>query len=149
MQLRLKESPLSRWTPPSLKLGLSMLLSLLCFFFSRMCSFCLSLLSFCSSSSSSSSYSVYIRCCPLSRDGQIHPIPAIARTPSLHFAQFRTSSFFKSNLLCFFLHLLLSGLLQSSFLFVATHFKIQSNPPNAIIISPQHMSIPSNSIRCC
>ena len=33
----------------------------------------------------SSSYSVFIRCCSLSKDGRIHPIPsAIARTLSLH-----------------------------------------------------------------
>ena len=43
-----------------------------------------------------SSYSVFISCCPLSRNGWIHPIPsAIACTPSLHFAQFRASFFFK------------------------------------------------------
>ena len=36
---------------------------------------------------SSSSSSVFIQRCPLSRDGQIYPIPsAIARTPSLHIA---------------------------------------------------------------
>ena len=30
---------------------------------------------------------------------------------------------------------------------LATHFKIQSNPQNTIVIPSQHMSIPSNSIR--
>ena len=60
------------------------------------------------SSSSSSIYSFFIRCCPLNRDGRIYPIPsAIARTPSLHFARFRASSFFKpifsvSSSTCFF-----------------------------------------------
>ena len=50
----------------------------------------------------------FIRCCPLSRDGWIHPIPsAIAYTQSLPFAQFRASSFFKpifsvSSSTCFF-----------------------------------------------
>ena len=44
----------------------------------------------------SSSYSVFIRCCPLNRDGRICPIPSkIACTPSLHFARFWASSFFK------------------------------------------------------
>ena len=48
----------------------------------------------CSLHLSSSRYSVFIRCCPLSRDGRIHPIPsAIACTPSLHFVRFRTSFF--------------------------------------------------------
>ena len=43
---------------------------------------------------SSNSYSVFIRYCLLSRDDRIHSIPsAIARTPSLHFARFRASSF--------------------------------------------------------
>ena len=38
-----------------------------------------------SSSSDNKSYSVFIRCCPLIRDGRIHPISsAIACTPSLH-----------------------------------------------------------------
>ena len=54
----------------------------------------------------SSSYSVFIRCCPLSRDGQIHPISsAIARISSLHFARFRASSFkpvFSVFSICFF-----------------------------------------------
>ena len=40
--------------------------------------------------------SVFIRCCPFSRDGRIYPIPsAIARTPSLHLSRLRASSFFK------------------------------------------------------
>ena len=51
----------------------------------------------------------------------------------------------QTNLLCLFFHLLL----PSSSLSLATHFKIQSNPQNTIVIPPQHMSIPSNSIRCC
>ena len=58
---------------------------------------CIELNSKCSSSDSSisSSYSVYIQYCPLSRDGWIHLIPsAIVCTPSLCFAQFRASSFF-------------------------------------------------------
>ena len=56
--------------------------------------------------SSSSSYSVFIRCCPLTRDGRIHPIPSvIACSPSLHLSRFRTSYFFKpifsiSSLIC-------------------------------------------------
>ena len=42
----------------------------------------------------SSSNSVFIRYCPLGRDGQIHPIPsAIARTLCLHFNQFMAFSF--------------------------------------------------------
>ena len=41
------------------------------------------------------------------------------------------------------------GLLRSSSLSLATHFKIQSNLQNTIVIPPQHMSIPSNSICCC
>ena len=99
---------------------------------------------------SSSSYSVFIPCCLLSRDGRIHPIPsAIARTPSLHFDRFRASSFFKPIFSCLLLHLLLPGLFRSSSLPLATHFKIQSNPQNTIIIPPQLMSIPSNFIRYC
>ena len=47
-------------------------------------------------SSSSSSYSVLIRCCTLSRDSQIYPIPsATARSLSLHFARLR--AFTSSN----------------------------------------------------
>ena len=50
----------------------------------------------CSSNSSSSNSSVFIWCCPLSRDGRIHPIPStIAHTPSLHLSRFMASSFFK------------------------------------------------------
>ena len=58
--------------------------------------------------SSSSSYSVFIRCFPFSRDGRIYPIPsAILRTPSLHLSRLRASSFFKpifsvSSSTCFF-----------------------------------------------
>ena len=58
--------------------------------------------------SSSSSYSVFIRCFPFSRDGRIYPIPsAISRTPSLHLSRLRASSFFKptfsvSSSTCFF-----------------------------------------------
>ena len=58
--------------------------------------------------SSSSSYSVFILCCPFSRDGRIYPIPsAIARTPSLHLSCLRAFSFFKpifsvSSSTCFF-----------------------------------------------
>ena len=38
----------------------------------------------------SSSYSVFIRCFPFSRDGRIYPIPsAISRTPSLHLSRLR------------------------------------------------------------
>ena len=49
-----------------------------------------------SSSSSSSSYSVFILCCPFSRDGWIYPIfSAIARTPSLHLSRLRAFFFFK------------------------------------------------------
>ena len=45
-------------------------------------------------SSGSSSFSVFIRCCPLSRDGRIYPIPsAIARIPSFHLSRLRASSF--------------------------------------------------------
>ena len=45
---------------------------------------------------SSSSYSVFIRCCPFSRDGRIYLIPsAIALTPSLYLSRLRASSFFK------------------------------------------------------
>ena len=51
--------------------------------------------------------------------------------------------------LCLLFHLLLPGLPQSSSLSLATHFKIQSNPQNTIVIPPQHMPILSNSIRCC
>ena len=56
----------------------------------------------------SSSDSVFIRCCPFSRDGRIYPIPSvIARTPSLHLSRLRASSFFKpifsvSSSTCFF-----------------------------------------------
>ena len=55
-----------------------------------------------------SSYSVFIRCFPFSRDGRIYPIPsAISRTPSLHLSRLRASSFFKptfsvSSSTCFF-----------------------------------------------
>ena len=54
-----------------------------------------------------SSSLVFIRCCPLSRDGGIHLIPsAITRTPSLHLSRSRVSSFFKSifsvSSTCFF-----------------------------------------------
>ena len=43
-----------------------------------------------------SSYSVFIGCCPFSRDGRIYPIlSAIARTPSLHLSRLRAFSFFK------------------------------------------------------
>ena len=83
----------------------------------------------------SSSYSVFIRCFPFSRDGRIYPIPsAISRTPSLHLSRLRA---------------FLPGLLRSSSLSLASHFKIQSNPQNTIVIPPQYMSIPSNSICCC
>ena len=57
---------------------------------------------------SSSSDSVFIRCCPFSRDGQIYPISsAIACTPSLHLSRLRASFFFKpifsvSSSTCFF-----------------------------------------------
>ena len=57
---------------------------------------------------SSSSDSVFIRCCPFSRDGRIYPIPsAIARTPSLHLSCLGASSFFNpifsvSSSTCFF-----------------------------------------------
>ena len=60
------------------------------------------------SSSSSSSYSVFIRCFPFSTDGRIYPIPsAISRTPSLHLSRLRASSLFKptfsvSSSTCFF-----------------------------------------------
>ena len=47
------------------------------------------------------------------------------------------------------LHLLLPGLLRSSSLSLATHFKIHSNSQNIIVIPPRHMSIPSDSVRCC
>ena len=55
----------------------------------------------------SSSDSVFIRCCPFSRDGRIYPIPsAIACTPPLHLSRLRASSFFKpisvSSSTCFF-----------------------------------------------
>ena len=43
----------------------------------------------------------------------------------------------------------LPSLLRSSSLSLATHFKIQSNPQNTIVIPPEHMSIPSNPIRSC
>ena len=55
-----------------------------------------------------SSYSVFIWCCPLSRDGRIHPIfSSIACTPSLHLSLFRGPFFFKpifsvSSSTCFF-----------------------------------------------
>ena len=53
-----------------------------------------------------SSYSVFIQCCSLSRDGRIYPIPsAIAHTPSLHLSRLRTSSFKSisvSSSTCFF-----------------------------------------------
>ena len=67
-----------------------------------------------------------MRCCPLSRDGQIYPIPsAIARTLCLHLSRFRASSFFKpifsvSFSTCFFL--------RSSSLSLATHFKDPEQP---------------------
>ena len=57
---------------------------------------------------SCSSYSVFIRCFPLSKDGWIHPIPfAIACTPSLHLFRLRATFFFKpifsvSSSTCFF-----------------------------------------------
>ena len=60
------------------------------------------------SSSSSSSYSVFVQSSPFSRNGRIHPIPsAIAYTPSLHFPCFREFFFFKpivsvSSSTCFF-----------------------------------------------
>ena len=55
-----------------------------------------------------SSYSVFIRYCPFSRDGRIYHIPsAIARTPFLHLSRLRASFFFKpifsvSSSTCFF-----------------------------------------------
>ena len=55
---------------------------------------------------------------------------------------------FQTNLLCLF-HLLPPNLLRSSSLSLATHFKIQSNSQNTIVVPPQHIFIPSNSIRCC
>ena len=42
-----------------------------------------------------------------------------------------------------------SRFLRSSSISLATHFKIQSNSQNTIVIPPQHMSMPSNSICCC
>ena len=45
--------------------------------------------------------------------------------------------------------MLLPVLLWSTSLSFATHFKIQINSQNTIDIPPQHMFIPSNSIRCC
>ena len=56
---------------------------------------------------SSSSSSVFIWYFPLSRNRRTNPIPsAIVRTPSLHFARFKESSFFKpisvSSFTCFF-----------------------------------------------
>ena len=91
----------------------------------------------------SNSYSVFILCCPLGRNGQIYPIPsAFAQIPALHLARLRASSFFKP-IFCLLDHLLLPGLLQSSLLSLTTYFKIQSNPQNTIINPPQHMPIPS------
>ena len=61
---------------------------------------------------SSSSYSVFILCCPLGRNGQIYPIPsAFAQIPALHLARLRASSFFKP-IFCLLDHLLLPGLLH-------------------------------------
>ena len=57
---------------------------------------------------SSSSDSVFIRCCPFNRDGQIYPISsAIVRTRSLHLSRLRASPLFKiifsvSSSTCFF-----------------------------------------------
>ena len=55
----------------------------------------------------------------------------------------------QTNLLCLLLLLLLPGFLRSFSLSLATHFKIQSNPQNTIVIPSQQISIPSNSICCC
>ena len=83
----------------------------------------------CRREGNSSSYSVFIRCFPLSRDGRIHPIPsAIACLPSLHWSRFWASYFFKLIFCCFLLFLLLPALLRSSSLFLVTHFNIESNP---------------------
>ena len=101
------------------------------------------------SSSSSSGYSVFIQCFPFSRDGRIYPIPsAISRTPS-PLVSSQSILLLQTNLLCLLFHLLLPGLLRSSSLSLASHFKIQSNPQNTIVIPPQYMSIPSSSICCC
>ena len=97
----------------------------------------------------SSSYSVFIRCCPLSRDGQIHPIfSAIAGTPSLYFSRFRAYSFFKpifsvSSSTCFFL--IFFGRPR----FFCLSLQDPEQPSKRYRNPPQHISLPSNTICCC
>ena len=92
---------------------------------------------------SSSSYSVFIQCCPLSRDSQIHPIPsAIVCTSSLHFARFRASSFFKPifsvpSSTCFF------QVFFSRPCFLLPLTSRSRATLKTLLSSPQHMSIHS------
>ena len=91
---------------------------------------------------SSSSRSVFIQCCPLAEMAEsTHPF-----CNGSHFVSPLISIqgllLLQTNLLL--LHLLLSGFLRSSSLSLATHFKIQRNTQNTIVIPPQHMSLPSN-----
>ena len=84
----------------------------------------------------------FIRCCPLAEMAKstrpfcncLHFVSPLVLIQSILLLQ--------TNLLL--LHLLLPGFLQSSSLSLTTHFKIQSNPQNTIVIPPQHMCVPSN-----
>ena len=55
----------------------------------------------------------------------------------------------QTNTLALLLHLRLSHLLWSSSLPLVLHFKLQRFSQNIPIIPPQHMPIPSHSIRLC
>ena len=55
----------------------------------------------------------------------------------------------QTNTLAFHLHLLLPRLLCSSSLPLALHFKLERFSQKMPIIPPQHMPIPSHSIRLC
>ena len=53
----------------------------------------------------------------------------------------------QTNILALILHLFLPHLLWSSSLPLALHFKLQCFSQNMLIIPPQHMPVPSHSIR--
>ena len=91
------------------------------------------------------SSSVFIRCSPLNRDGQIHPVPSALRLSTCLDSKHPSSnqSFLSPPPLAS------SRFFRSSSFSFATHFKIYSKLQNTIVIHPQHMSIPSNSNRCC
>ena len=86
---------------------------------------------------------------PINGDGRIYPtLTAISPTPTLNLARFMASFFSKPTLLLSF-YLCLPRLLWSFSLPLALHFKLQHFSQNMSITPPQHMPVPSHSIRLC